>query len=319
MSKLVDCTFIPHSTMARLSLVAVTFVCGCNLPYVDGDQFIEHTIRSGGKKRTFYVHKARQKPRRPRPLVVVLHGGGGNGRGLRGTYGFKPFIEKGEFIAVYPNAVGGKWLPTKEEVEFLDAVIDTTFQKENIDRKRLFVTGASRGGVMTLYYLPRTKHDVLAAGSVISGMMKFIADDFSLPRRVDFAFINGTKDPLMPYKGGWGGMWRPKKTGPDEYKLLAVPEAANVLVKANKIKAEPTITSLGNPDLKDGCTNEVQIWADKKTGARVALVTVKGGGHVVPGGRQYLPKAMIGPSCKDFHHAVVMWRFFKKARLRKTR
>jgi hypothetical protein len=43
------------------------------------------------------------------------------------------------------------------------------------------------------------------------------------------------------------------------------------------------------------------------------LVKVEGVGHVVPGGGQYLPKSVIGPACNDFHHAEVMWQFFRTA------
>ena len=31
----------------------------------------------------------------------------------------------------------------------------------------------------------------------------------------------------------------------------------------------------------------------------------------MPGGGQYLPKAVIGPACNDFDHAEVMWNFFR--------
>jgi poly(3-hydroxybutyrate) depolymerase len=37
--------------------------------------------------------------------VLVLYGEGGDGRTLRHTYGWKPMVERGELVAVYPDAV----------------------------------------------------------------------------------------------------------------------------------------------------------------------------------------------------------------------
>jgi len=88
-------------------------------------------------------------------------------------------------------------------------------------------------------------------------------------------------------------------------------ESLQLLLKANAITSDPEVSTLGDKDANDGCTNEVRLWRDAKSGHRVMLVTVQGSGHVVPGGGQYLPKAVIGPACNDFDHAEVMWNFFR--------
>ena len=279
------------------------------------EEFTEHKLQSGGKERTYYVHKASAIPK-PLPLVVVLHGGGGNGKGLRNTYGFKPFIASGEFIAVYPNAGKGGWLP--DHVAFLDTVIDEVFEKEKVDPDRLFVTGASRGGLMTFVMAAKSKHKIRAAGTVIATQMAVLARDYPIERPIDFAMIAGTQDPLMPYRGGWGAMRKPRTTGDPDGRVLPVEESIRLLLKANGLDGEPVVSSLGNKDAEDGCINEVRTWNDAKSHRRVMLVTVDGGGHVVPGGRQYLPKSFIGPVCNDFNHALVMWEFFKASDDRKT-
>jgi poly(3-hydroxybutyrate) depolymerase len=57
----------------------------------------------------------------------------------------------------------------------------------------------------------------------------------------------------------------------------------------------------------------IVAWIAARSGRRVMLVTVKGGGHGVSGSRQYLPKSQIGPVCKDFDNAEVMWELFKSS------
>ncbi len=281
------------------------------------DQFETVEIESLG--RTYHIHKPATITDNL-PLVVVLHGGGGYGAGVRDTYGFKPIIQRGEVIAVYPDGVETTWVagdlpvgngappPAVDDVTFLDTVIQQVLQSEPVDPTRIFVTGASRGGLMTLYYLPRTSMSIRAAGSVISGMTQNIATDFQLPQPVDFAFINGTLDPLMPYNGS--------NKGDPRYRLLPIEQAAQLIREANDITGLPLTSTLGNPVRRDRCRNTVRLWSNEQTGARVSIVKVIGGGHVVPGGRQYLPKWLIGPLCEDFDHAEAMWEFFKSAQPR---
>jgi polyhydroxybutyrate depolymerase len=267
-----------------------------------------HKLRFGGADRTYHVHTGKAATT-GLPVVLVLHGGGGNGKLLKDTYGFKPFIERGEFVAVYPDAVKGEWMP--DDVAFVDAVIDEVFAREKVDRDRLFVTGASRGGLLTLVMAAKSKHTIRAAGTVITTQLQGLADEFPIERPIDFAMIAGTADPLMPYAGGWGSFGKPKNTGDPKARSMSVEDTIGLLLKANDISGKPKVTSLGNKDPSDGCTNEVRTWTHPKTNRRVMLVKVEGGGHVVPGGGQYLPKDLIGPACKDFDHAEVMLDFFK--------
>lgn len=296
-----------------LACVAVAVSCA----QTPTEQFTAHKIESGAVTRTYYVHKPTAKPTSLLPVVLVLHGGGGNGRGLKDTYGFKPLIEQGEFIAVYPDAIKGRWMP--DDVAFLDAVIDEVFSRQQLDREQLFVTGASRGGLMTFVMVAKSRHKIRSAGTVIASQLAGLARDFPISRPIDFAMIAGTADPLMPYYGGWGNIGKPKTSGHPDGRILPVEEVIQLLLRANGITAEPAVSSLGNADAGDGCTNEVRRWTDPKTGRRVMLVKVEGGGHVVPGGRQYLWKALIGPACHDFDHAQVMWSFFKASSSGKER
>lgn len=296
-------THVLRSTTAFI----LFFLAACD---TRADLFTEYKVKSGTAERTYYVHKA-ESMTKPLPLVVVLHGGGGNGKLLKDTYGFKQFLERGKCIAVYPDALKGGWVP--DDVAFVDVVIDEVFAREKVDRERLFVTGASRGGLLTFVMAAKSKHKIRAAGTVIATHLQGLADEFPLQRPIDFAMIAGTADPLMPYDGGWGSFGKPKTTGDPKARSMSVDDTFKLLLKANSLTEAPKVTTLGDNDTSDGCTNEVRTWIDPKTRHPVMLVKVVGGGHVVPGGAQYLPKAQIGPACNDFHHAEVMWNFLKSA------
>jgi polyhydroxybutyrate depolymerase len=274
-----------------------------------GDELESRTLIVNDQERSYNLHKSSQPIQGKVPLVVALHGGGGNGKAMKDTYGFKQFVATGECVAVYPEAASGGWVP--EDIAFLDAMIDEVLRRPEIDHQQLFITGASRGGLATFVMASKSKHAFRAAGTVIASQLVGLARDYPIKKPLDFMMIAGTDDPLMPYRGGWGAMRQAKTTGEPDARVMPVEEMIGLLLKANAIDGSPEVNTLGNVDASDGCTNEVRQWKHSQSGRRVTLVKVIGGGHVTPGGRQYLPKDVIGPACNDFDHARVMWEFFR--------
>ena len=53
------------------------------------------------------------------------------------------------------------------------------------------------------------------------------------------------------------------------------------------------------------------IWSGGKDGTVVALYKVKGGGHNIPGGVQYLPERLIGKANRDIGGMDTLWTFFR--------
>jgi polyhydroxybutyrate depolymerase len=53
----------------------------------------------------------------------------------------------------------------------------------------------------------------------------------------------------------------------------------------------------------------VRTWHGQTPEADVQFWRVDGGGHTWPGGIQYLPERMIGPTSHAFDATAVMWRF----------
>ena len=62
-------------------------------------------------------------------------------------------------------------------------------------------------------------------------------------------------------------------------------------------------------DPRDGTRPFLSTWVGC-TGAQVRLIRVEGGGHTWPGGRPYLPKALVGRVCLDFEAVPVICDFF---------
>ncbi|AXI47683.1 polyhydroxybutyrate depolymerase [Sulfitobacter sp. SK012] len=96
----------------------------------------------------------------PRGAVVFLHGGGGRGAGILRTNIARQSLERG-FVFVAPNgehpgarfpknwAVRAKnFGHEKDDIAFLNDVMDDVSARYNVDRGRMLLSGFSRGGSM---------------------------------------------------------------------------------------------------------------------------------------------------------------------------
>src|SRR5687768_18376409 len=89
------------------------------------------------------------------PIVMALHGGGGNGRRAATISGLGRYVDRDRFIAVFPNAGGRPWNDGREttrgftgDVASLRAVVQKVVETSNGDPNRVFVMGISNGGMM---------------------------------------------------------------------------------------------------------------------------------------------------------------------------
>jgi len=114
-------------------------------------------IRHDGETRRFYVEAPLGS--RPAPAVVVLHGGAGNPHQMRRITNIE--LEKRGFVEIYPEGLDDRWndgrvlddgklLHDADDVGFLRAMIDQLADEGLVDRRKVYFTGASNGGAMTL-------------------------------------------------------------------------------------------------------------------------------------------------------------------------
>lgn len=104
------------------------------------------TITYNGVSREYLVYVPSSYSGVPLPLVVALHGSGGNGSNMEGKTGFSVVAERG-FVAAYPSALDGSW-DKVADVGFLQAVVADVEAQVAIDPGRLYFVGHSQGGGM---------------------------------------------------------------------------------------------------------------------------------------------------------------------------
>lgn len=118
--------------------------------------------------------------------------------------------------------------------------------------------------------------------------------------------INGTEDPLVPFDGGDIQIGN-KKYG----KLLSTARSVEIWTKNNQVSFKEE-KFLPDNDPGDGCQVKETLYASSESSIEVIVLTIRGGGHTWPGGKQYLPERFIGKTCRDFNACEYIWLFFRK-------
>ncbi|MCA9591455.1 MAG: prolyl oligopeptidase family serine peptidase [Myxococcales bacterium] len=112
----------------------------------------DETVDAGGRTRTFLLAVPKTyAAAKAYPLVLYLHGDGGDGRGMRSWDPFDDYSGD-DAIVVYPDGINRGWdlygapIAQNREIQFLDAIIAFVSSKYNVDTTRVFGTGYSSGG-----------------------------------------------------------------------------------------------------------------------------------------------------------------------------
>lgn len=249
--------------------------------------------------------------------------------GAGGTREWPLLAEERGFLLVAPNGTNAEtgnasgdrqaWndlraddlaaLPRADDVGFLAALLDFVQREYPTDRSRVYVTGASNGGLMTYRLLVEIPERFAAGAAFVANLPA------SSPRLVEpkiptpLMIANGTQDPLMPWAGGeiWGHRGR----------IRSAPETVRWWVDANRADGARAATrKLPDGDLLDLCRIHETNYPAKPGGAPVLFLAVRGGGHAMPSIAHDIPDnvlvgRLIGPVCRDAEGARLAWGFLE--------
>lgn len=248
----------------------------------------------------------------PVPVVVFLHGGGGNATNAQRTtcpdgdtrspgclYGVG---DAEGFITVFPtgyapfaasplrtwNAGGGgdyacssgaACRDGSDDVAYLNAVLDEVEAEYTVDARRIYVIGFSNGAAMAQRVACQMA-DRVAAVVAVSGANEYATAAACEPAApVSVMHVHGTADVCWSYETSLSACAdeqpRPK---------VGVAESIEGWVEALHCAPTPASGALRDLDTQDGTTASSARYDGCVGGAEVQLVTIDGGGHVYPGG-----------------------------------
>lgn len=257
----------------------------CDLPH--GSGISSQQLMSEQRPRTYRLFVPPGYDGHQRlPLVLDLHGSGGNAAGQARNSGLETLSATERFIVATLEAEGGRWnVPVQsgrpDDVAYVSDVISDVAKRVCTDDSRVYATGFSGGGRMT---------SLLACqlGSRIAAVAPVAGLRFPGPctgRPIPVLTFHGLADPQNPYDGhaeGRGAEW-----------LESVPEALASWAQHDSCKGNAILEDPPGPLSTmryDGCA----------TGTEVRMIRIDGLGHTW--------------TKTEVDTTGVMWRFFKEHR-----
>lgn len=282
------------------------------------------TLELGGYKRAYHVYvPANLDKTKKHPLLIILHGGGGTGSRMSAltANGFEKLARKYGAVLAYPDGLEKNWNDHRgdanrkaqrenvDDVAFLTEVADRVLKDFPADRSRVYVTGISNGAMMSNTLACLAAGRFAAAAPVAGAVPENLAPLCRPARPVPLLIISGTEDSLVHWGGGEvTGPFGKRKFG----RTLSVEAGRDLWLEKNSCdRAAVKIIKFDN--LKDdGTAVTWETYGACAGGSEVQFIRVDGGGHTWPGGVQYLPKALVGRTSREFSATQEIWSFFMR-------
>lgn len=221
---------MPRQIWTKIAAIGL-LACGMSLPAQAqscGDAQTPCVIDSG----TYHIALPKGDPR---GAVLLLHGGGGHGRGLLNTNMARLALAR-DFIFIAPNGehpnarFPNNWAVRadnfgheKDDIAFLGDVMDDVAEKHNVDRSAMLLTGFSRGGSMVWDVACFAPESARAYAPSAGAFWDTLPENCNGP--VDLFHTHGWNDRTVPLEG------RPLRNGTviqgDVWASLAIMRATN--------------------------------------------------------------------------------------------
>jgi len=290
----------------------LAFLCSPGASGADAEPG-RHTLLHDGRDRGYIL---RLPPGLPAdgtrvPLVLVLHGGGGNGLITERMTGFTRKAAAEGFIVAYPEGSGrmrerlltwnaghccGHAMRTgADDVGFIAALIDRLSAEYPVDPARIYVTGMSNGGMMS-HRVGRELSSKIAAIAPVVGTV--FGDEAAPAGPVSAIMINGMLDESVPPAGGPpGGLF------PDAWD--GTPTRPAIEQGAFWAKANGCAAASEERDTDSYLQSSYRCPA----GRGVEVYLVKNNGHAWPGGSAGSRRGDAPTTGLDATDLI--WAFFK--------
>jgi polyhydroxybutyrate depolymerase len=246
---------------------------------------LAETVRLGER---FYTIALPADPKGAR-LILALHGGGGDPNQFATSSGFREAAIRAGFAVAFPAGTGrrGDRLLTWnggyccgyaarrgiDDIGFLKLVIADAADRFGVDGDRVYLTGMSNGAIMAETFAAQNPGEVRAVAGV-AGTMDTARHQAQ--GSVPLLIIHGTADENVPYTGGVGEVSLSRTDfAPvaSVVKTFLAPWGGGIREVGRSIDraADGTSVTISNYSKKDRVV--------------LRLITIDGGAHHWPGGR----------------------------------
>ena len=231
---------------AHCALSLVTLMGLTGLSFADN-------INVNGTNRDMLVY-APKNIEKNRPLIIQMHGYNQDAAYQKNAAKWEPVADTGRFVVVFPNGQNKAWdTGGDKDLNFIKAIINEMNTKYGIDKKRVYVSGFSMGGMMS-YVVANKMSDQIAAIAPVSGG----GAPSTAKRAMPIMHTHGTTDDVVNYNSTVNTLksWVPFNK-----------------CSSNSEKIKPY------PKTKSGSAASLEIWSGCSDGVEIRLLTIDGKGH----------------------------------------
>ncbi len=245
------------------------------------------------------------------PLLIVFHGDGGTGDGIRQVTGFDGIADANNFVVVYPDAaINAAFWNSKifsyrfdnpsnanDDLAFVDDLIAYFYEHYGINRNKVYATGHSSGGNMA-FLVGVKRSDKIAAIAPVSGLVQ----DWSGGNNFLTALTNAQKIPLLHIHGT-----ADTNSGVDFPVLPYPPSSPPAYVWAESEFSQKNCGTQNYSSLSNWNNTQTDklTFCDNTADKEVILLAVKGLGHAWP----------TLASSGQINASQVIWDFVKQYEL----
>lgn len=166
-------------------------------PAADPGKVVRKTFNFAEKERSYFLYEPEKPSEGKRPLIITLHGSGGDGRMLVDNW--KEIAAREGVVLLGPQSFGGRgWELIGDSPEFFQALVDIAVKEFNVDDRRIYLFGFSAGGHFALS-LAVLEPQYFAAAAVYAGSLLPELDQVlgTAERKIPIVLVGGKTDAVV--------------------------------------------------------------------------------------------------------------------------
>jgi polyhydroxybutyrate depolymerase len=273
-----------------------------------------------GRNRTADLYVP-QNISKPLPVVLMLHGAGGDSIKAAQQTRWCDYAERENFIALFPNGLaidpsrkssflrnpqvwnsgverGAAYSPIADDIGYIDSLLNTLSTTYSIDEKKIFAAGFSNGGGMTWRLALQLSRRFAAIAPICT--YNSIPEPWTQEEPVSAIVINCLDDPFIPIEGG------PVKDIWSRSEIQRPSVVAAVEQYAEMMNCRLQREECINSEVK------LRAYRSKALNPSVDFYTIANAGHAYPGGPHLLSERIAGKPTDAMDATAVIWKFFSQ-------
>ena len=229
---------------------------------------ISQVVQEETVQREYWLRSASEPKQSDYPILIFLHGAGGNGRVMLNDERVIELIEGDQWVGVFPSGIDGRWNSNGEtdadDVDFIRRILLDLEAFESLSKAAVYGVGFSNGASM-INRLGKETDIFVAIATIASQQIKELSV-LDAPAPPSVFQINGELDPIIPTEGGIGF---------GDFEYLSAMESAQNWADQNSCSGSWDEQKVYWGDYEVRSKEQVDCVAGRRVGAYVVL----GAGH----------------------------------------